>query len=228
MKYTHITVTKSKREKCSNQSLVQVFFFLFFFSSHLLFLEAGLLVVLGHCCCIALFVVNETRWWVRMGGTIRRRHDGEWFHCDEGKSMLGLLGAALTERGGGLAQRWTNGSNGLQYYLLLLDMAYWVCFCWRSSVMASSFFSTCWTTGKAESDYFLERGVSCEESRVVALGAWPAVRPVRCSECAARPSAWHRPRAAQPSPATGPPWTTLVVQGDQGHSTNTDHHHHMF
>lgn len=32
---------------------------------------------------------------------------------------------------------------GGQYYLLLLDMAYCACFCWRSSVMASSFFSTC-------------------------------------------------------------------------------------
>lgn len=39
--------------------------------------------------------------------------------------------------------RWSNRQSGKWNYLLLLDKAYCACFCWRSSVMASSFFSTC-------------------------------------------------------------------------------------
>lgn len=40
-----------------------------------------------------------------MGGTIRRRHDGEWFHCDEGKSMLGLPQGCAHGEGRGLGAK---------------------------------------------------------------------------------------------------------------------------
>lgn len=50
---------------------------------------------------------------------------------------------------------------GVQYYLLLLDMAYWACFCWRSSVMASSFFNTCCGEERGKLDSSPETGRAC-------------------------------------------------------------------
>lgn len=167
------------------------------------------------CCTWLLLhsslVANGT-WW-QVGGDEQDYRRRTWWGTGGGGGVAKVMrveharSPLLHPDEGDLTEGWEDGRRGgVQYYLLLLDMAYWACFCWRSSVMASSFFNTCCREETGIRSIFLNRMtwiMLCQHNSDFCISFWPAVLLSHCSASGARLSVRHRPHAAQPGPVTG-------------------------